>query len=318
MAETPHPVEIQAPDITPYRAGNTGIDYVTTFDSGTAGPHVMVSALVHGNELCGAVALDFLFQNGVRPRRGRLTLAFMNVAAFETFDAGRPEASRTVEEDFNRLWDSETLDGPRDSTELRRARQVRALVDDVDLLLDLHSMQHINVPLALCGPLEKGRRLARAIGYPAAVVSDHGHAAGRRMRDYGAFADAASPKNALLVECGQHWQQASADVAREVTVRFLAQADLLEDDFAARHLPTATLPPQTVVEVTHPITITAEEFRFTGNFVGMEVIEKEGTLIGWDGEDELRTPYDRCILIMPSKRLTRANTAVRLGRILEG
>ena len=318
MAETTHPVEIQAPDITPYRAGNTGIDYVTTFDSGTAGPHVMVSALVHGNELCGAVALDFLFLNDVRPRRGRLTLAFMNVAAFETFDAGRPEASRSVEEDFNRLWDSETLDGPRDSTELRRARQVRALVDDVDLLLDLHSMQHINVPLNLCGPLEKGRRLARAIGYPAAVVSDHGHAAGRRMRDYGAFADAASPKNALLVECGQHWQQASADVAREVTVRFLAQADLLEDDFAARHLPTATLPPQTVVEVTHPITITAEEFRFTGNFVGMEVIEKEGTLIGWDGEDELRTPYDRCILIMPSKRLTRANTAVRLGRILEG
>ena len=27
-------VELTPPDIEPYRAGNTGIDYVTTFDSG--------------------------------------------------------------------------------------------------------------------------------------------------------------------------------------------------------------------------------------------------------------------------------------------
>ena len=56
-----HLIELIAPDISAYRAGNTGIDYVTTFDSGIAGPHVMVSAVTHGNELCGAVTLDFLF-----------------------------------------------------------------------------------------------------------------------------------------------------------------------------------------------------------------------------------------------------------------
>ena len=46
-----HPIELIAPDISAYRAGNTGIDYVTTFDSGIAGPHIMVSAVTHGNEL---------------------------------------------------------------------------------------------------------------------------------------------------------------------------------------------------------------------------------------------------------------------------
>ena len=33
------------------------------------------------------------------------------------------------------------------------------------------------------------------------------------MRDHGAFGDPAAPQNALLVECGQHWEAASADVA---------------------------------------------------------------------------------------------------------
>ena len=54
----PYPVELKAPDIAPYRAGNTGIDYVHRFESGAPGPRVLVSALVHGNEICGAIALD--------------------------------------------------------------------------------------------------------------------------------------------------------------------------------------------------------------------------------------------------------------------
>ena len=53
-----YPIEIQAPDITPYKDGNTGIDYATSFDSGRSGPHVMVTAVVHGNEICGAIALE--------------------------------------------------------------------------------------------------------------------------------------------------------------------------------------------------------------------------------------------------------------------
>ena len=74
MTETAYRIELKAPDITAYRSGNTGIDFATTFDSGKSGPHVLINALTHGNELCGAIALDFLFRHGVLPVRGRLTL----------------------------------------------------------------------------------------------------------------------------------------------------------------------------------------------------------------------------------------------------
>jgi predicted deacylase len=313
--ESPYPVELTAPDISPYRKGNTGIDYITSFDSGRAGPHVMIAAIVHGNELCGPLTLDFLFRSGVRPRQGRLSLAFMNVAAFETFDPAKPESSRYLDEDFNRVWGEDVLDGSRDTVELRRARQVRPIVDTVDYLLDLHSMQHPTVPLALCGPTAKGRAFARRLGYPEHVMADQGHAAGRRLRDYGGFADEASPRNAVLIECGQHWAASSEKVAREAAVRFLRMLDVIATEDVQRLLPGAAPPPaQKVIEVTAPVTIKTDRFRFADAYLGMEVIAKAGTLIGWDGDEEIRTPYDQCVMVMPSRRFRPGTTAVRFGR----
>ena len=221
MAEPNYAVELTPPDIEPYRAGNTGVDYVTTFDSGVSGPHVLVTALTHGNEICGAIALDRLFRAGLRPRRGRLTLAFDNVAAYRSFDPRYPIVSRFVDEDFNRLWDEATLDGPRQSIELARARTLRPFVDAADFLLDIHSMQYATAPLMLAGTLDRSVALARQVGIPELIMCDAGHAAGKRMRDYGPFGDPASPKTALLIEAGQHWQNRAAEVATDVMLRFL-------------------------------------------------------------------------------------------------
>jgi hypothetical protein len=176
-------------------------------------------------------------------------------------------------------------------------------------------MQHCTAPLMLCGPLDKGRKFAREIGYPEIVVSDAGHAAGRRMRDYGGFGDPASPKNALLVECGQHWAATSADVAKETLLRFLAHFRMLDAAFLAAHLPKAP-PPQRLIEVTDAITIRSDNFRFVDDYRGMEVIPKGGTEIARDGDQPVRTPYDHCVLIMPSRRLSKGQTAVRLGRFI--
>jgi predicted deacylase len=137
-------------DLSAWRDGNTGVDFATSFDSGHSGPHVMITALVHGNELCGAVALDRLLGAGLRPQRGRLTLAFADVEAHARFDPTLPAASRYVDEDLNRVWAAARLDGPDGSSELRRARALRPLIDRADRLLDLHSMTHDTAPLLLC------------------------------------------------------------------------------------------------------------------------------------------------------------------------
>lgn len=311
-----HRVELTPPDIAPYRKGNTGIDYVTSFKAPLSGPHVMVNALIHGNELCGAIALDFLFKQGFRPKRGTLTLSFANVAAYQSFDPANPTASRFVEEDMNRVWSPDKLEGPRDTVELRRARALRPVVDTVDYLLDIHSMQRLSAPLTLAGMTQKGRKLGRAIGVPAYVVSDEGHQAGVRLRDYGGFADEASPKVAALVECGQHWRRETAEAAVETALRFLLCLDAVERDVLLPHLKADAPPPQTFIEVTHAVTIAREPFVFAQEFQGLEVIEKAGTVIAHDGGEPVRTPYDRCVLVMPSQRLSKGLTAVRLGRFV--
>ena len=92
-----YPVELRAPDISRWRQGNTGIPYMTTLDSGQPGPHVLVNAVTHGNELCGALAIEFLDRTGFQPARGQVSLGFANVAAFTAFDPAQPSASRYVD-----------------------------------------------------------------------------------------------------------------------------------------------------------------------------------------------------------------------------
>ena len=228
MATDAYAIEVTAPEIAAYAAGNTGIPYVTSFDSGRRGPHVMVNALTHGNEICGAIALDRLFHDGLRPANGKLTLSFANVEAYRRFEPSNPGTSRFVDEDFNRLWDAATLDGPRQSTELKRARALRHLVDQVDMLLDLHSMQQATAPLMLAGLTDRSLTLARRVGVPAVIVRDAGHAAGKRLRDYGGFGDGGSGKAALLVECGQHAHQPRQRIPPIVTAENIRQIRLLD------------------------------------------------------------------------------------------
>jgi predicted deacylase len=318
VPEPNYAVELSPPDIEPYRSGNTGVDYVTTFDSGVAGPHVLVTALTHGNEICGAIALDRLFRAGLRPRQGKLTLAFDNIAAYRSFDPRVPTTSRFVDEDFNRLWAPATLDGSGQSTELARARTLRPFVDAADFLLDIHSMQYATAPLMLAGTLDRSVGLARRVGIPELIMCDAGHAAGPRMRDYGGFGDPASSKTALLIESGQHWERRAAEMATDVMLRFLiALGTLTRDDAQLLAGPDFDAHPrQRTIQVTEAITITGDHFEFVQDFRGLEVLSPKGTLIGRDNGREVRTPYDDCVLIMPSRRLAKGQTAVRLGRFV--
>ena len=313
---SPYIVELSPPDISAYKSGNTGIDYVTTFDSGKPGPHVLVNAVTHGNELCGAIAVDRLFKMNVRPARGRLSLAFANVAAFHRFDPALPHASRFVDEDFNRVWTPATLDGSRQSVELARARAMRPLIDSVDFLLDIHSMHDPHGPVMISGPLDKGIALARQVGVPEFVVADVGHANGTRMRDYGGFGDPASARAALLVECGQHWEKASEQLAWQTTWRFLRTLDVVDRDLANAEIDKVAQPAQKVVRVTDALIASSLDYRFTDGLKGLSIVPRRGDLIATDGGNPVKAPYDNCVLIMPTLVHVKPGlTAVRIGRL---
>ena len=278
-------IDVAVPDVAHWAAGNTGLQYVWSFDSGVPGPHVAIQALTHGNEVCGAIALDFFLREAVRPVRGKLSLCFANVAAYRTWNPGEPFKSRFVDEDFNRVWGSAVLDGDRDSVELQRARELRRFYDTVDYLLDIHSMTDPCPPLMLAGARKKGADLALALGFPEHIVVDAGHKAGRRLRDYGRFDDPADPRTALLIECGQHWSLESPVVAIQASLRFLRHFGLIGADFIDRHLDPKPAPRQRIIEVTASVPIQTELFSFVWPQDGtLTVVPKAGTLVARDGE----------------------------------
>ena len=323
-APAPLKFELPQPDISAWRAGNTGVEGVWRFTSGQPGRHVLISALIHGNELCGAWALKGLLESLLRPAHGTLTLMFSNLTAFDRFDAAHHDAARFVEEDMNRQWSDERLSQPT-SQERRRAAELRPFVEQADWLLDLHSMHEPSAPLLLTGVQPRNLALARALAAPEHIVIDAGHKDGVRMRDFGRFGqpDAqAGDTRSLLLECGFHGDLASRTVAQDMCLRFLQAAGTL--DAAALHaaLPgwrQPDAPQQWALTVEGAAVARSDRFAFTAPFTGLEMFANAGTVIGHhDGPglgEAVVTPYDDSVLVMPSVRQARDGvTVVRFAR----
>jgi predicted deacylase len=305
------------PELGRWREGNSSVEGVWRFSAAQPGREVLVTALVHGNEPCGAWALLQLLQAGLRPRQGALTLALANLAAFDQFDPAGPDAARFVEEDLNRVWGKSLTAQPPRTIERRRALALLPFVERADWLLDLHSMHEDGAPLLLTGLQPRNRALARQLGTPAVVVVDAGHEDGCRLRDHGRFAepDATSDTRSLLIECGLHSALHSRKVALDMLARFLVAAGTLDPlDVPApwwQPLPAS----QRMLEVTGGIVARSMTVRFAEPWRSGQTITEAGTVLGWDGDEPFQTPYAGCTLVMPSLRQLRAGvTVMRLAR----
>jgi predicted deacylase len=305
-------VLINPPDLTPWLAGDQHIPGVITRESGRTGPHVVLLSLMHGNEFAGAIVLDRLLRGGLTPVHGKLSFGFVNLAAFERFDPRTPTLSRFIDEDINRLWEEPILDSPRHSVELDRAREIRPLIDSADVILDLHSMLWPSDPLILCGSTDRGRALAHGLGWPPIVVSDSGHANGPRMIDYVRCTGAEAI--AVLVEAGQHWRPETVETATASVSGLLWHLGLVDD--TSNVPPPPPRGPGRFAVVTDVVTVRTSSFSFVRAWYGGEVVPRRNTVIAVDGMIEIKTPYDDCLLVMPSLRPGRGHTAVRLAKFV--
>ncbi|MEP7301574.1 MAG: succinylglutamate desuccinylase/aspartoacylase family protein [Caldimonas sp.] len=307
---TPLPaIEVTPRDLSAYRPGNTGIDYVHRFESGRAGPHVLINALTHGNEFCGMVAVCRLLDSGVRPEIGTLTLSFANVAAYQTFDAAQPFESRQITHNLNRIWSGAWLDGGEDSIELRRARELRPAVAAADHILDIHSTSQDVVPFWVYPAFERNAEVARVLPRPGVhMVMPLGLGSGTPLIQHGVHGTAEAG-TALLVECGQHFKQASADLAVEVALDFLGHFGLID-----RAVPPPATPPRRF-ELLRTHVVQHESFAFVRPLIGFETFA-EGELIATDGPIEIRALCDACTVFMPARKAIVGREGVYLTRPL--
>jgi predicted deacylase len=308
---TPLPaIEVRPRDLSRYRAGNTGIDYVHRFESGRPGPHVMINGLTHGNEFCGMVAVCHLLDSGVRPKLGTLTLSFANVAAYETFDAAKPFDSRLITHNLNRIWSSAWLDGSEDSVELRRAREMRPAVAAAEHILDIHSTSQDVVPFWVYPSFERNAAVAGALPRPSVhLVMPAGLGSGTPLVQHGAHGQADGAGTALVVECGQHFKQASSDLATQVALDFLGHFGLVDRTVALPQVPPRRF------ELLRTHVIQSASFAFVRPLIGFETFAN-GELIATDGPLEIRALCDDCTIFMPARTAIVGREGVYLTRPL--
>lgn len=310
MTRNPPALEVLPRDLSAYRQGNTGIDYVHRFESGKPGPHVLINALTHGNEICGMVAATHLLDTGVRPLVGTLTISFANVAAYESFDKERPFDSRQLVHNLNRIWSAGELDGTDESPELLRARQLRPVVAAADHILDIHSTSQDVEPFWVYPAYPRNAQVALAIGRPPVhLVMPSGLGSGTPLIQHGRHGQAEGQGVALVVECGFHFLQSAADVATQTALDFLAHFGLVE---AA---PRPALAPQRRFELLETCMVRTPDFAFTRPLQGFETFA-QGELIATDGEHEIRALCDDCTVFMPTRQPIVGREAVYLTRPL--
>lgn len=310
------PLQVLPRDLSAYRAGNTGVDYVHRFDSGRPGPHVLINALTHGNEICGMVAATHLLDTGVRPLIGVLTVSFAHVEAYEAFRADDPFANRQIVHNLNRVWSGAWLDGAEDSPELRRARQLRPVVAAADHILDIHSTSHDGGAFWVYPDFPRNARAALSIGAGGAstthLVMPSGLGSGTPLIQHGRHGLPGEVAGAaLVVECGQHFLRSSAEVATRTALDFLAHFGLISVPAA-----TAAPAPQRRFELLRTCMVQTESFEFTRPLSGFETFA-EGELIATDGSaGEIRSPCDECTVFMPTRRPIVGREAVYLTKPL--
>ena len=77
-----------------------------------------------------------------------------------------PDASRFVDEDFNRVGSTSALRSDLDSLELRGARELRSFIHTVEFLLDVHSFHEASEALMISGSPLKRQCFTTDLGFP--------------------------------------------------------------------------------------------------------------------------------------------------------
>lgn len=315
--DPPHyPVEIARCDLAPYRSSGSGVDYVHQFDSALPGYHVMVNALTHGNEWCGMQVVKRLLDGGLRPRAGRLTLSFANVQAYDS-EGSDGAGARFLERDFNRLWHDDLLAADTQSSEARRARVMRPIVQGVDRLLDLHSTWHALQPFFVLSKLPRVRALADRLALPPRqlFLPDVWHE-GYHLIDYGDFRRPDGDAIGLIAECGQHFARSSVETAWRITVRFLHISGVIDagqaQDLCPGLAPAASLERY---DIAVPVIARTDALRLTCSYAGFVPFAR-GEVAAMDGDEPVRAPFDGAVLLAPRPEPRAGEQAFSWGRVV--
>lgn len=286
------------------------------YGAAQAGPTLVVTGGIHGNEPGGVVAMGRVFRelHARRPTlRGQLLGLVGNSCALS-------RSTRFVDEDMNRVWTKAGVaalriqDPAADCSEQREQRELLALLDPLlaeaaanpkrrAMLLDLHSTSGGGPPFIVMGDTLQNRELAFALSAPVLLGLEE-NIDGTLIEYFGAGGNVA-----VVLEGGQNDDPRTADNHESaiwialVACGLIDAADAPDYERHRARLRAAASGVPSVIEVVHRHDIEPENethFRMIPGLKGFQHIEK-GRLLAHDGphaQAQVTAPFTG-VLLMP-------------------
>jgi succinylglutamate desuccinylase len=253
-------------------------------DSLSPGPRVAIMAGVHGNEPCGLLAFQKIFETGLQIQKGSVTFLLGSKKAVE-------HSVRAYECNLNRMFrrDEQLTETEKASYEYPISRAIMKELDEVDVLLDIHSSPAGDTrPFVIC----ETHSFPVATLLPVKTIVrglDTFHPLGTDgyMNSIG--------KQGLCIECGNHNDPGAVTAAVEAVYRLLSGLRMIEKDFGSDEL----LLTKEYIEVVG-IYKAKQDFTACKSFADFEKVEA-GTLVGYDADREVRMESDGVVLFMANK-----------------
>lgn len=265
-------------------------------------PYVGVGGSMHGDEPCGALAIQRIagdFESRVlAPAKGTVFLVHANPKATSLGRRHTPEG-----DDLNRLWDfafTEQLRSEAWGYEHRRVLELKDVLGDLDVFLDLHSARTSTPPFGVSNGEANIDAIAKQIGISFLVQSWYG-LADKVMTGFLKLAGVP----ALSVECGAHGDPEIAGKAHSIAMNFLRATGAIADGQRTNGCEVQ------LVHVVERITRPSEEFHFAERWTGFQRLEP-GTLVGRDRVTEIRVSQ-ACYAVLPNEDVDVGDDVVYLA-----
>jgi succinylglutamate desuccinylase len=206
-------------------------------------------------------------------------------------------------DDLNRLWSFafvETLRREAWGYEHYRALELKELLGDLEVFLDLHSATTATPPFAVSNGEASVDEIAKRLGVSYLVQSWYGLA---DKVVIGFLKLSGVP--ALSVECGSHGDPEIEEKAHGIAMSFLRATGAIEDGKESKETDVRK------VHVVERITKPSAEFVFGAPWTGFQKLEP-GALVGRDRVTEIRV-NQLCYAVLPNQNVDVGDDVIYLA-----
>lgn len=257
------------------------------FDTRKKGPTITIFWWIHGNEKSGLEVIDRLREDienkKIILQKGKLILAYGNEKAIEIW-------KRDYLYNLNRLFKQEYFESNSDEYEIKRVKQLKHILDETDILLDIHSVSSESEAFMFVENIQTDLEIAKHIFWEKIIIWWGEIAWDLLWGDTDGYVHSLG-KVWFTFECGNHYEQGSFKKGLKTSLLLLQYVWMIAKKYERVEKQEVNM-----FEMYKIATTKTGKFKFETNIKNFDCIQR-WKLLWFDGWKEVYAEQDFYILL---------------------